>query len=330
MENFDWKLTIRINILMLQSVGLWPRDNEMYKPNLYTIYAIICTVVLVGGHNLFQLMNIFFVYKDLEALAQTIFISATDLLASVKIGWYVVDYHRCHKYGHFNCCFDDVAPLSSASFSHMFYVTAIIAQILLYCWFGNEVELRFAGYRINFVPVNFDGTQENINFRYQLGILTTAISIWIVIIAVVNMDMFLVALVAYLCAQCNILCDTLRNLKDSRSLDFNRKLIESIKHHKEILRDYEFPLPAWYPYNTKQSPIYEITYAYQAVSTWILVSTDVNIDMFLAALMMYVGAQCNILCDNLRNLKNCYTENGWFDFNDNLIGCIKHHKEILR
>ena len=35
-----------------------------------------------------------------------------------------------------------VDPLSSASFSHMTYVTAITAQLFLYCWFGNEVEIK--------------------------------------------------------------------------------------------------------------------------------------------------------------------------------------------
>jgi hypothetical protein len=38
--------------------------------------------------------------------------------------------------------FGKVDPFSSASLSYLSYVTAITAQIFLYCWFGNEVEFK--------------------------------------------------------------------------------------------------------------------------------------------------------------------------------------------
>ena len=87
--------------------------------------------------------------------------------------------------------------------------------------------------------------------------------------------------------------------------------------------DHRLPFFAWYPYNITISPMYEITYFYQVICIWFLASVCLNVDNFIAALMMYVGGQCDILCDNLRNLKQV-------NFNKNLISCIEHHKKIVR
>ncbi|RZC18441.1 odorant receptor 49b-like [Asbolus verrucosus] len=230
MEKFNWKFTIRINILMLQFLGLWPKGDEIYKHDLYMLYAVISTILIMGGHNFFQTMNIFFVYNDLEALAATIFITVTDLLVSLKMYFFVrnigtlkklmiklnmvgiwllaaanvntdtliaalmmyiatqcdilcddlknlcqdfdrklincVKHHRdivrfannSNKFfsmivlGQFFTSTVVIAltmfqltlvdPLSSASVSHLIYVTAITSQIFLYCWFGNEIEIK--------------------------------------------------------------------------------------------------------------------------------------------------------------------------------------------
>lgn len=88
MAEFDWTHTIRFNISILKLVGLWP-DSDVYKFNLYTIYAFCFISIFVNGHNFFQTMNILFVYNNLEALAATIFVSLSDLLASLKIYYFV-------------------------------------------------------------------------------------------------------------------------------------------------------------------------------------------------------------------------------------------------
>nr|XP_015833040.1 PREDICTED: odorant receptor Or1 isoform X2 [Tribolium castaneum] len=86
---------------------------------------------------------------------------------------------------------------------------------------------------------------------------------------------------------------------------------------------YRLPLEAWYPYNTQKSPNYEITYLYQFISTLFRGMASVSMDTFIAALNMYIGVQCDILCDNLRNLNET-------NFMENLSLCIKHHKAIVR
>ena len=88
-------------------------------------------------------------------------------------------------------------------------------------------------------------------------------------------------------------------------------------------QEFRLPFFAWYPYNTKVAPMYQITYLYQVFSIWFLAISNVNMDTFLAALMTFVSSQCDILCDNLRNVSSD-------DFNRKMVACIKHHKKIVR
>ncbi|KAH0807266.1 hypothetical protein GEV33_015525 [Tenebrio molitor] len=90
-------------------------------------------------------------------------------------------------------------------------------------------------------------------------------------------------------------------------------------------RRYALPFPAWYPYDIRKSPYYELTYLHQSVGTSLVALGDYNIDMLISAMMMYVGAQCDILCDNLRHLGGDSS-----DFASLLTHCVKHHTKILK
>ncbi|XP_044270014.1 odorant receptor 94a-like [Tribolium madens] len=90
------------------------------------------------------------------------------------------------------------------------------------------------------------------------------------------------------------------------------------------IRRLELPFWAWYPYNTRQSQLFQIVYFYQLFCVWCIAFTSMNIDMANTSLMMFVKAQCNLLCYNLKNLNN-YNN----CFNAKLLACIKHHKKIL-
>ncbi|KAJ3635798.1 hypothetical protein MTP99_008677 [Tenebrio molitor] len=85
------------------------------------------------------------------------------------------------------------------------------------------------------------------------------------------------------------------------------------------------PFLAWYPYDTTISPLYEFTYIYQIISVAFIAAATLSIDTLIAALNMFIGAQCDILCDDLRHLPGDEP-----DFNRTLLKCIEHHKEILR
>ncbi|RZC42780.1 7tm 6 domain containing protein, partial [Asbolus verrucosus] len=90
-------------------------------------------------------------------------------------------------------------------------------------------------------------------------------------------------------------------------------------------KQFQLPLPFWYPYDKKASPFYEITYVHQIISFFYTVIAVYNIDMLTSALMVFIGAQCDILCDDLRNLHG----NRSNIFSENLKKSIKHHQEIL-
>jgi hypothetical protein len=90
-------------------------------------------------------------------------------------------------------------------------------------------------------------------------------------------------------------------------------------------RQGRLPFSAWYPYDTQQSPIYEIVYLYQVLSMGYLAVIIYNIDTFIALLNAFVGVQCDILCDKLRNLQDTESSAA----RKELIGCIELHKEIL-
>lgn len=91
----------------------------------------------------------------------------------------------------------------------------------------------------------------------------------------------------------------------------------------------KLPFLAWYPYNAKETPFYQITYVHQIASISFIATITLSIDNIIAVLNMFIGAQFDILCDNLKNL---YFEN--LENNINLYRkfnyIIKHHKTILK
>jgi hypothetical protein len=89
------------------------------------------------------------------------------------------------------------------------------------------------------------------------------------------------------------------------------------------VKEHRLPFWAWYPYDAHTAPLYQITYLYQVVSIWFLAIANVNMDTLIAALMVFTATQCDILCDNLKNLRG-------EDFNERLLQCIEHHKKIVR
>ena len=66
-------------------------------------------------------------------------------------------------------------------------------------------------------------------------------------------------------------------------------------------KEFRLAIPAWFPYDFKRSPYFHITYLYQTVSVSFLTTADVILDMFVVALIIFVNAQCDILCDELKN-----------------------------
>ncbi|RZC37207.1 7tm 6 domain containing protein, partial [Asbolus verrucosus] len=243
MAKYDWKRAIKINILILKLVGLWPHEDESYKFNLYTFYAIISINFLINGHNFFQTMNIFVVYPDLEALAETIFVTITDLLASVKVYYFTRNMGQLKKL---------MVELNSEIFQPKSEEQMILVRPGLFSW-----KMTYVGF---WTPV------------------ATTLFLW-----------------------------------------------ASFPIMDGSVKEYRLPFSAWYPFNTKISPWYELTYLHQVVSIWFMATANVNMDTLIAALMMYTGVQCDILCDNLRNLSGVEGE-----FVGKLVASMQHHRKIVK
>ncbi|KAJ8969871.1 hypothetical protein NQ317_011862 [Molorchus minor] len=104
-----------------------------------------------------------------------------------------------------------------------------------------------------------------------------------------------------------------------------------------------------FPYNLHTAKNYLLTYIFQcAVLFWNTVNCS-NQDTFTCNLLIQVGLQCDILCATLDSLDKFYVRDGILYENvdqdksypryderfsktmtENLIVCIKHHKEIIR
>jgi hypothetical protein len=242
MSGFDWKLTIRRNIIMLKIAGLWPAGDATYKPNLYTLYATVCLTVFVFGHNFFQSFNIIFILDDLEALTATIFVSLTEMLAILK------SYYLINNMG-------------------------ILKQLM--------------------VTLNSDMFQPK-NAR-QRSLVEPSLKFWKMVYTVFSL-MTLNAIFFW----------TTFPILDG-----------SLKVHR-------LPFLAWYPYDSRISPFYEVTYVYQITSVCFICIVNLNIDTLIAALNMYIGAQCDILCDELRHLHE------FTNINKRVIECVLHHRAILK
>lgn len=90
------------------------------------------------------------------------------------------------------------------------------------------------------------------------------------------------------------------------------------------LQSRNLPFVAWYPFDTTQTYIYETIYVHQTISFFVSATVNSNIDAFVAYLMLYIGCQCEILCNNLKMMK-------WStNFKSNFLHCIRHHKFTIR
>ncbi|KAJ3663372.1 hypothetical protein Zmor_007650 [Zophobas morio] len=243
MQRFNWKLTIKPNIVALRLLGLWPEGNEGYKKDLYAVYAFTFLNLFINCHNFFQAVNIFFVYTDLEALTAIIFVTITDLLASIKVYYFVRNIKQ-------------LKALMAALDTQVFQPRRLDEEHTFY--YGPKF------WRFIYVV-------------YHFPVIPT-LTAW-----------------------------TIYPVMDGS------------------VKDYRLPFSAWYPYNSRISPYYEITYGYQVLCIWFSAFAVINTDSMITALMMFIRAQCDILNDSVKNLGSLSSA----DYNSNLLQCVHHHRTII-
>ena len=96
-------------------------------------------------------------------------------------------------------------------------------------------------------------------------------------------------------------------------------ILDNLTEQSELLFD------SWFPFNVTVYPSYQIAYVYQCFDLWLCALSVVNIDTVIFALMIFVVLQCDILCENLKNV-GCNKG----DFGGDFRRCVRHHKKILR
>ena len=240
MEKFNWMSTLTVNLWILRTVGIWPGKNKSYESKWYTLYFIFNATLLIGVQNFTQIINIFFVYTDLEALAATCFILATNFLGLAKMLIFVRNLRSIHS------------------------ILAIL-----------------------------DSDEAQPKSKEQIKLVQPSLKRW-------KMSYFV--FMSYVSS--NLLLWLLVPL---------------------LSEGYQLPLVSWYPFSVEKSPNYEIVFMYQVFSFTYISAANINVDAFLYALLMFIWAQCDILCDNLSHLDGDPAQ-----FNQKLINCVKHHAKIVR
>lgn len=90
--------------------------------------------------------------------------------------------------------------------------------------------------------------------------------------------------------------------------------------------NYQLPFAAWYPFNIRCSPAYEIIYLYQVCGIWYVAFSTINSDSIIAAVLMAIGTQSDLLTNKLHNLSSGLDGS----YSEKFVQCIKHHQKLIR
>ncbi|RZC38457.1 7tm 6 domain containing protein, partial [Asbolus verrucosus] len=247
MDRLDWNRIFRFNILMLKLTGLWPSGDGSYGFNLYTLYTIVSIllfhIVFIGT----QTINLYFIRDDLNSITGTIFILLTDMSASLKT-YGLIKNMKILKQLMTTVNHDVFQPKTPQQKNLILPNIRFWQIIVLTVWFFSAgclilwslfpiLDKSFHQYRLPFLawyPYNIKTSpQYELTYAYQV------VSISVLAVVNVNIDNLIAYLNMYVGSQFDILWDDLRNLRgfDKNDKDYvNRKLINCVHHHREILK----------------------------------------------------------------------------------------------
>ncbi|KAF7274416.1 hypothetical protein GWI33_012924 [Rhynchophorus ferrugineus] len=81
------------------------------------------------------------------------------------------------------------------------------------------------------------------------------------------------------------------------------------------------PVQSWYPFDISSSPLHQIVYIHQSLAIITISGLNIFTDTLVAGICTFVGLQCDLLCERLRNLEGDQEQ---------LVQCVKYHYDILR
>ncbi|RZC40832.1 7tm 6 domain containing protein [Asbolus verrucosus] len=247
MDRFDWKETIKPNIVMLKVVGLWPAGDEAYGRDFYTLFAVVSIFLFQVCHVFFQTTNLFFIMDDLQAVTGTIYIVLMDMAVLLKT-YYVMKNMTNIKELMINVNSDVFQPktleqrtLVQPNLNMWKTIVSTFWYLALGCsffWtFFPIIDKTYKNYRLPFLawyPYNTSTSP-----LYEFTYLHQVLSINFTSMSNVNINTLIAALNMYVGSQFDILCDDVRNLNDvskDNSANINERLKKCIRHHKEILK----------------------------------------------------------------------------------------------
>ena len=245
MLKFDWShSTIRINILMLKIVGLCTKTAQTSTFSSYKLYSFFTVVVLMGGHNFFQVANIFFVYTDLEALTSNIIVASGSVLVSIKVFFFQRNLKIFNKLvlSLNNEIFQpkNETQRGSAEFAVWFYKLVYVSSFSVFF---------VASFAWLLLPIFTNGVQQKqlpfpawypydstVSPFYELSYLYQCFAIFYLLTSVVHIDTLIFFFMMYIIAQCDLLCDNLRNIRHDGHCSANKLIIDCVKQHRAIVR----------------------------------------------------------------------------------------------
>ncbi|XP_046597653.1 odorant receptor Or1-like [Neodiprion lecontei] len=189
----------------------------------------------------------------------------------------------------------------STIFGNLMYMMAIIYELFMYCYFGNEIAVQVFNIirrqvRIGkLLEILKSDTFSRHNFRYEDLLSSFALK---GILHHVAYQSFGAA--AVFCWGFTPIANIIAGN--------NRRL----------------PMDGWYPYNVTLTPAFEITCVHQTVAVVFACFHNVAMDTLVAGLITVACCQLEILKSNLGQIgirKSCH--------DDELRNCIRHHKAII-
>ncbi|KAJ3663591.1 hypothetical protein Zmor_007838 [Zophobas morio] len=244
MEKYDWKINIKINILLLRIMGLWPSSGTSNKFDFYIFYTFILVSLFIIGHISFQVVNIYFIRDNLEALAGTSYILLVELLGACKAYLLLRNMTLLKRL---------LTLLNSDLFqprnehqriliepSIRFWRT--IYNVFLVMCFGSNAFWavfpfldRIPGHRrlpfLAWYPYN-----AQMSPYYEITYVYQIISISYLTLVHVNVDTLVSAFNVYTGCQFDLLKDSLIKIgDDSKTCRVDNNVTRCIEHHKEIL-----------------------------------------------------------------------------------------------
>ncbi|KAJ3663650.1 hypothetical protein Zmor_007888 [Zophobas morio] len=240
MQKYDWEENIKVNIVTLKILGLWPKGT--YRLGPYMVHMIILVTLFLLAHIFSQTVNIYFIRTDLAAITGTVYVLLVEVLVVFKVYYFVTNMGMLKQLLK-DLETDLFQPKNSVQIGEIetsIWFWKIIYKAFLYMCIGTNMfwaaypllDKSTSGKRLPFLAwYPFDTTKSpayEITYIYQIA------SVGFITTVHVNIDALVAALNVFSGNQFDILCDNLRNLHKLGASVFDN-FVYCVEHHQAVL-----------------------------------------------------------------------------------------------